>query len=324
MLVSSVQGLQMRDTKWSGSNLQPLQPRPPPDGATPTYRSNSHSGGALNSRCRSVCGFGFGGMGGLWRNDFILGREKKNKKTREKLKEGGWGVCLCVSFVSSHWANQKTTTEMYICQTWEASDAKCQRARWNTDKFPPQFFFPHLFKQMLWIFIFIIQELQKETKKKNKQKNFSSNRSAEKNKTKRKRKKKPLCKLGNTSVALKKRKNKGRGGAENIRNHVGATSETSGWMPVPSWFLLRKKKKKEHSPYCYSWTSRRKTSVRPNLHTAAQRLFKQLDLKTRKKEKSEGGREGGKSWCGVRYKQKKLGLEVHIYIYLCIYIYLYL
>lgn len=191
MLVSSVQELQMRDTKQSGSNLQP--PRPS-DADLPLQFTQRWNFERQVWECVQVWVWergdgGLGGRGGASVEEWLEIRVKRQKKKttveRGKLR----GMSVRVSFFFFQVTEQiKTTTKMYICQTWEASDAKCQRARWNTDKFPPQFFSP-IYLNRCCGFLFL---LYKNCRKRPKRKTFPPTEVLKKNKT-TKRKKKINC-----------------------------------------------------------------------------------------------------------------------------------
>lgn len=169
-------------------------------------------------------------------------------------------VCVCSLKVTEQ---LKTTTKMYICQSWETSDIKCQRARWNTDKFPPFFFFsPFIFKQMLWIFI-LLYKICRKTKKKKKFNSFFSS-----NQTKWER---TVCKL--VVVALKD-------GSRKYKEPHQGTSEPRDWTPVCSCYLQQQQneiiiKDRSALPLLFLSVSLRKhPSIK--LHTAVWCLFKQL------------------------------------------------
>lgn len=100
-------------------------------------------------RRKLACAFGFRGM-------TVTITPPLERKKKDGVK--GVHVRACVFL----------KIKMYICQSWEASDIKCQRSRWNTDK---SHFSPFIFLNRFcfaFFFYFNIQGLHKETKKKKK------------------------------------------------------------------------------------------------------------------------------------------------------------
>lgn len=121
-----------------------------------------------------------------------------------------------------------------------------------------------------------------------------------------------MCKLGNTCfVALK------RMGAENMWNHVRATSEPQGWTPVCSWFAKKKKgKTKKIVPpvTLQPVLANSLPSKSPRSSTVPLQIT--LYLKTPKNQKGKQ-----KLVCGVGNKKKKTrSRSSYIYIFMYIYI----
>lgn len=88
-----------------------------------------------------VCVFVF--RGGMTEKDIKPPTPPGKTKKKKRKRKGGKCPCMCVCVPFK--SNSKPQPKMYICQSWETSDIKCQRARWNTDKFPPYFFSPFIF-----------------------------------------------------------------------------------------------------------------------------------------------------------------------------------
>lgn len=142
---------------------------------------------AINKMCGSACvRVGVSEEEWLW--ETLKPLEKKYIYIRAKSKRrrwwGGGGVRLCVCFQVTE--QIKTTTKMYICQSWETSDAKCQRARWNTDKFPPYFFSPIYLNRCCGFLFYYTRTAERDQKKII---HFSSNQT-------KWEKKNGVCKLG--------------------------------------------------------------------------------------------------------------------------------
>lgn len=164
------------------------------------------------------------------------------------------------------------------------------------------FFSPIYLNRCCGFLFYYTRTAERDQKKKNLI-HFSSNQ------TKWEKKKNGVCKLGNTCfVALK------RMGAENMWNHVRATSEPRGWTPVCSWFAKKTKKTPKDRPSCYSSTSLRK---QPSIKISTQQHGASSNNSLFKNPKKSEGETKAGVWGG---KQKKLGLEVHIYIFMYIYI----
>lgn len=100
MLVSSVQELQMRDTKQSGSSLQPprLSDADLPLQFTQRWNFERQVWECVQVWVWEEGGEGLGeGEGLLWRNDLILGWEGKKKNNSWKREVEGY-VCACEFF----------------------------------------------------------------------------------------------------------------------------------------------------------------------------------------------------------------------------------
>jgi len=119
-----------------------------------TFQSREDGREKLECVCVYVCVC-------VQRNDWE--RHENPQITKKEENQGGCNVSARVC--SFKVINQlKITAKTYICQSWETSDVKCQRARWNTDKFP-SYFSPFIFKQMLWILILLYKICRKRQKK---------------------------------------------------------------------------------------------------------------------------------------------------------------
>ena len=255
---------------------------------------------------------------------------EKKKRNGGKKKPRRLSVRVCFHLKSLNKSKKNHDGVHFFFQSWETSDAKCQRARWNTDKFllfrfSPQF----IFKQMLWIFLCYYTS-SAERKKERKKLRFPPTELGNKE---------SVCQPRNTRFCSTKKKKMGAG---NKKNHIRATSEPQDGRQIAAgcvffFFFLQKDSSAE-------WTSDLSLFfvifffllffycqlVLANIlfsnftHSSVMPLQTRLYLKTTPLPKTLMGVRGGKKaceWGGIR-KRKRKNIESRSSSHECVY-YLY-